>query len=171
MERWTVNGNESTLKGIASIIKTEMSRPVAIIVVGVGPDVEGDFKSRTLEKLRANLQGVIQRTYMCLPSLLELVKVERGRPDVVIVTLDSANSMDHATRHTLVTLLRKHGAKTVVILYTKCKPPVEKLSRLFRRLSGMSTFKREIQMMEANAPTQDGIEYLIVAEETDEKRA
>ncbi len=86
MTRWKINGKECTLEELAGVIRQEMARPIGIIVVGVGPEVGpevegGDFKSRTVEKLRAGLQGMVQSHFLGIPSLVNLVRLMERPPN------------------------------------------------------------------------------------------
>lgn len=162
-----MNGKQCELGEITEEIRKVMDRPIGIIVVGAGSEVEGDFKSRVAEELRMGLQGVVQKHFLGMPSLAELTKAMERPPSVIIVTLSSEHSTSCAAGRVVMLTLRKCGVKTTMILHAKCMVAAPKTScfGLLRRRSRMKILQQQIQLIEESISAQKGVDYLVVAEE------
>lgn len=160
---WTVNNQASSFEEIVRLFRRSMPRPIGVLVVGL-ERAAGDLKKSAVDALRDNLQGLRQTHYlMTLPSTTDLARSMGCKSDIIFVTLDSRQSASHEFRHKLVHNFDEANVKTTVVLYAK-----KRKKRSFFHLPSLrrksSDKRKQIQIakeMEANTPTQDGIDYLI----------
>ncbi len=154
MNKWEIN-RVSTPERIFDKIKTEMARPVGIVIFGA----DCKLKDEVVNKTVSNLPGLATSTNAApTPTLVRHIQ----NHDIVAVILTPEESAIHGLRHELVKVMRNAGAKTVVGIYAKAKKYSPKA---LTRLPYASAVNQQSQAIEQSNPTADGLDYFIVVED------
>lgn len=122
----------------------QSERPVGIIVICADNSVKNKFVYGTLER---TVDMVCLTSGSCtVDRLRRVVK----RFSTICVSLTPEETHNHAKRHELVTKLRKYGCKQVYAVYLRIT------AAIFQETQPI------IRALEANPPTVDGLDGLIV---------
>lgn len=154
--KWEIN-RVSTRERIFSKIKTEMPQPVGIMIFGA----DGELKEQVVRSFTNALQG-FATFHSGAPDTATLVAMfEAHRP--AVVTLNADESSSHSLRHELVKVMQNAGAASVVGVYAKARP---------HQIRPLASSKESVQLnkqiaaIERSQPSADGLDYLVVVNES-----
>lgn len=149
----TIGTIEAELANIA-----QLPPPVSIILFGA----DCEFKNKVLRRLE---QGCSEaKIFYGAPSTHEIIELIRGFP-ISIFVLSSMESSDHELRHECVKVMHNIGAKVVIGVHAKAKPPQPFSGHGFTGRPDLQLMKTTIKKLEQNPPTVDGLNRLLTINE------